>query len=86
MNSNQILGFAIDSPTAMLVYKIMDENIQILNKTVPIAITLHVNVLIAGDEANFFSVSNRKHPKQSKASQPAHRQCAGSKKGGLHHC
>ena len=34
----------------MLVYKIMDQNIQILNKTVPIAITLHVYVLIAGDE------------------------------------
>ncbi len=34
----------------MLVYKIMNQNIQILNKTVPIAITLHVYVLIAGDE------------------------------------
>ncbi len=33
----------------MLVYKIMDQNIQILNKTVVIAITLHVYVLIAGD-------------------------------------
>ena len=28
----------------------MNQNIQILNKTVPIAITLHVYVLIAGDE------------------------------------
>ncbi len=28
----------------------MDQNIQILNKTVVIAITLHVYVLIAGDE------------------------------------
>ncbi len=34
----------------MLVYKIMNQNIQILNKTVPIAITLHVYVLIACDE------------------------------------
>ena len=34
----------------MLVYKIMNQNIQILNKTVPIAITLHVYVLIASDE------------------------------------
>ena len=34
----------------MLVYKIMNQNIQILNKTVPIAITPHVYVLIAGDE------------------------------------
>ncbi len=41
---------SIGSPTAMLVYKIMNQNIQILNKTVPIAITLHVYVLIAGDE------------------------------------
>ena len=35
----------------MLVYKIMNQNIQILNKTVPIVITLHVYVLIAGDAA-----------------------------------
>ena len=34
----------------MLVYKIIDQNIQILNKTVVTAITLHVYVLIAGDE------------------------------------
>ncbi len=34
----------------MLVYKTMDQNIQILNKTVVIAITLHVYVLIPGDE------------------------------------
>ncbi len=34
----------------MLVYKIMDQNTQILNKTVVIAITLHVYVLIACDE------------------------------------
>ena len=34
----------IGSPTAMLVYKIMDQNTQILNKTVVIAITLHVLV------------------------------------------
>ena len=34
----------------MLVYKIMGQNIQILNKTIVIAITLHVYVLIACDE------------------------------------
>ena len=34
----------------MLVYKIMGQNIQILNKTVVIAITLHVYILIACDE------------------------------------
>ncbi len=34
----------------MLVYKINGQNIQILNKTVVIAITLHVYVLIARDE------------------------------------
>ncbi len=34
----------------MLVYKIMNQNIQIINKTVPFAITLHVYVLISGDE------------------------------------
>ncbi len=44
------MASSIGSPTAMLVYKIMNQSIQILNKTVPIAITLHVYVLIAGDE------------------------------------
>ena len=34
----------------MLVYKIMGHNIQILNKTVVIAIILHVYVLIACDK------------------------------------
>ncbi len=34
----------------MLVYKIMGQNIQILNKTVVIAITLHIYVLIACDK------------------------------------
>ncbi len=47
---SKLSHFPIGSPTAMLVYKIMNQNIQILNKTVPIAITLHVYVLIAGDE------------------------------------
>ncbi len=41
-----MLVLTIGSPTAMLVYKIMDQNIQISNKGVIIAITLRVYVLI----------------------------------------
>ncbi len=41
----------------MLVYKINGKNIQILNKSLVIAITLHVYVLIASDERRVIAIT-----------------------------
>ncbi len=45
---------------AMLVYKIMDQNIQILNKTVVIAKFYNITLLILADEYAVTDITRRR--------------------------